>query len=47
MAFDDYIWSHPEGPEKNPKAAIDAWIEKHKNNIDIVRKGWQIWIRKK
>jgi predicted O-methyltransferase YrrM len=47
MAFDDYIWSHPEGPEKNPKAAIDAWIEKHKNNIDIVRKGWQVWIRKK
>ena len=47
MAFDDYIWSHPEGPEKNPKASIDAWIEKHKNNIDIVRKGWQVWIRKK
>jgi len=47
MAFDDYEWNHPDGFDKNPKPAIDAWLNKHKNEIEIIRKGWQVWIRKK
>ena len=47
MAFDDYEWDHPDGTDKNPKPAIDAWLEKHKNEIEIFRKGWQVCIRKK
>ena len=47
MAFDDYEWDHPDGTDKNPKPAIDAWLAKHKDDIEIIRKGWQIWIRKK
>jgi predicted O-methyltransferase YrrM len=47
MAFDDYEWDHPDGTDKNPKPAIDAWLAKHKNEIEIIRKGWQVWIRKK
>ena len=47
MAFDDYEWDHPDGTDKNPKPAIDAWLLKHKNDIEITRKGWQVWIRKK
>jgi predicted O-methyltransferase YrrM len=47
MAFDDYEWDHPNGTDKNPKPAIDAWLAKHKNEIEIIRKGWQVWIRKK
>jgi predicted O-methyltransferase YrrM len=47
MAFDDYEWEHPDVTDNNPKPAIDAWLEKHKNEIEIFRKGWQIWIRKK
>ena len=47
MAFDDYEWDHPDGTDKNPKPAIDAWLAKHKNDIEIIRKGWQVWIRKK
>jgi predicted O-methyltransferase YrrM len=47
MAFDDYEWDHPDGTDKNPKPAIDAWLAKHKNEIDILRMGWQVWIRKK
>jgi len=46
MAFDDYEWDHPDGTDKNPKPAIDAWLEKHKNDIEIFHKGWQVWIRK-
>jgi predicted O-methyltransferase YrrM len=47
MAFDDYEWDHPDGTDKNPKPAIDAWLAKHKDDIEIIRKGWQVWIRKK
>jgi predicted O-methyltransferase YrrM len=47
MAFDDYEWDHPDGTDKNPKPAIDAWLNKHKDEIEILRKGWQVWIRKK
>jgi predicted O-methyltransferase YrrM len=47
LAFDDYEWDHPDGTDKNPKPAIDAWLAKHENNIEIFRKGWQVWIRKK
>ena len=47
LAFDDYEWDHPEGTDKNPKPAIDTWLEKHKNEIEIFRKGWQVWIKKK
>ena len=44
--FDDYEWDHPDGTDKNPKPAIDAWLAKHKNEIEIFRKGWQVWIKK-
>jgi len=47
LAFDDYEWDHPDGTDKNPKPAIDAWLAKHENEIEIFRKGWQVWIRKK
>ena len=46
MAFDDYEWDHPDGTDKNPKPAIDAWLAKHKNEIEIFCKGWQVWIKK-
>ena len=46
MAFDDYEWDHPDGTDKNPKPAIDAWLAKHKEEIEIISKGWQVWIRK-
>ena len=46
MAFDDYEWNHPDGTDKNPKPAIDKWLHKHKEDIEILRMGWQVWIRK-
>ncbi len=47
MAFDDYEWDHPDGTDKNPKPAIDAWLNEHKDEFELIRKGWQVWIRKK
>lgn len=47
MAFDDYEWDHPDGTDKNPKPAIDAFLVKYKDKLEVIRKGWQVWIRKK
>jgi predicted O-methyltransferase YrrM len=46
MAFDDYEWDHPDGTDKNPKPAIDKFLKDHKDEIEILRMGWQVWIRK-
>jgi predicted O-methyltransferase YrrM len=46
MAFDDYEWDHPDGTDKNPKPAIDKFLKEHKDEIEILRMGWQVWIRK-
>lgn len=46
MAFDDYEWDHPDGTDKNPKPAIDKFLEKHNKELTITRKGWQVWVRK-
>lgn len=46
MAFDDYEWDHPDGTDKNPKPAIDKFLKEHQDEIEILRKGWQVWIRK-
>ena len=47
MAFDDYEWDHPDGTDKNPKPAIDKFLEIHKDEFELISKGWQVWIRKK
>ena len=47
MAFDDYEWDHPDGTDKNPKPAIDKFLETHKDEFELVSKGWQVWIKKK
>lgn len=47
MAFDDYEWRHPAGIEFDPKPAMDKWLDKHKDDVEILSKGWQIWMRKK
>jgi len=47
MAFDDYEWDHPDGTDKNPKPAIDAFLVKYKDELEVIRKGWQVWVKKK
>ena len=47
ISFDDYEWNHPAGIQYNPKPAIDKWLAEHKDDIEILRVGWQVWIRKK
>jgi GR25 family glycosyltransferase involved in LPS biosynthesis/predicted O-methyltransferase YrrM len=46
MAIDDYEWQHPRGAKYNPKEAIDLFISMYSEHIQVIEKGWQIWIRK-
>lgn len=46
MAFDDYMWNPGLTPDLTPGPAIDALLEKHTGEYDLLTKNWQVWIRK-
>lgn len=46
IAFDDYQWSAGLGPLKEPKMAIDAFINIYGDKIVKVLKGYQYWCKK-
>ena len=46
MAIDDYEWTHPRGARYNPKAAIDMFVNMYSEHLEVIEKGWQVWIRK-
>lgn len=46
LAFDDYEWTHPDGDQFAPKLAIDGFLNVFNPYIEIINRGWQIWIRR-
>lgn len=46
MAFNDYEWTHPDGDAFAPRVAIDSFLNVFNPYIEILNRGWQIWIRK-
>lgn len=47
IAFDDYQWSGGVGPADRPGMAINAFLEIYRNKIDVLVRGYQLWIQKK
>jgi predicted O-methyltransferase YrrM len=48
MAFDDYMWDDPaENQEGRPKEAIDAFLSVYRDQVELLHRGNQVWIRKK
>ena len=47
IAFDDYGWDMMDGSENQPKDAIDNFIRKYGNRIEILHKQYQVWVRVK
>lgn len=46
LAFDDYLWSHDTKlPELEPKMGIDKFLIEHEKDIEILSKGYQVWIK--
>lgn len=47
IIFDDYKWNSSKWPAQNsPKIAIDAFLQTHKNFIEIVHKSEQVIVKK-
>lgn len=47
LAFDDYLWDVKERPPvRTPKIAIDAFLECYQENITVVHKAYQVWVKK-
>ena len=46
MAFDDYLWQHPNGSPFNPGPAIDLFQQMYRNETQLIVSNWQVWLRK-
>ena len=46
MAFDDFKWKDRASPDGTPKLAINAFLRIYRRKITVLRKGYQVWIRK-
>lgn len=44
IAFDDYLWSEGKGSHLEPKAGINAFLNRHKDEFEFIHTGYQIWI---
>lgn len=48
IAFDDYRWDNPRYNEQGrPKEAIDAFLAIYADQIELLHRGYQVWVRKK
>ena len=47
MIFDDYLWGESEPPHHRPAPAIDAFLECHGPEIEVLHKGKQVAIRRR
>ena len=47
VAFDDYGWDGMDGSENRPKDAIDNFLRKYGNRIEILHRQYQVWLRVK
>jgi hypothetical protein len=47
MAFDDYLWDDPKyNQHGTPKTAADAFIDCNKHKVEVIDRGYQLWIKK-
>jgi predicted O-methyltransferase YrrM len=47
FAFDDYLWDDPRyNQHGTPKTAADAFIDCNKHKVEVIDRGYQLWIKK-
>lgn len=46
MAFDDYIWHHPDGDLFTPKPSINFFLWVKQGQLELMEANNQVWIRK-
>lgn len=46
IAFDDYTWGLHRSPELRPQRAINDFINRHTNDLEVLQVSNQAWVRK-
>lgn len=46
IGFDDYQWTGKPDPVDRPEPAIRAFLEIYKKRVEVVVRGYQLWVRK-
>lgn len=46
IGFDDYQWIGKPDPVDRPEPAIRAFLEIYKKRVEVVVRGYQLWVRK-
>jgi hypothetical protein len=47
VLFDDYLWDDPRYNQSGtPKTAADAFIGCNKHKVEVIDRGYQLWIQK-
>lgn len=47
LAFDDYEWNAGKGEALNPKPGVDTFLYRHRDELAVIHKDWQLWVAKK
>jgi predicted O-methyltransferase YrrM len=47
LAFDDYEWNDGTGDDNRPMPGINSFLERHKDELFVICKNWQLWVVKK
>lgn len=47
LIFDDYLWLTQLPEELRPEVAIDSFITVYRNSIEVVQRGYQVFVRKR
>lgn len=46
MGFDDYAWDYQLPPDRKPRMGIDAFLSVVGSRVEVVERGYQLWLRK-
>lgn len=46
MVFDDYLWENAPGELKQPKIAIDSFVQVYAEKLTVISTNWQLAIKK-
>jgi len=47
LAFDDYEWNDGTGDANRPMPGVNSFLERHKDELFLICKNWQLWVVKK
>lgn len=47
VVLDDYLWpDHPRDSAEHPAEGIDAFVNAHRHELEVVHKGYQLVLRR-